>query len=111
MCYSIDINELEKDFQLRKNTHEKGLNLLLDYNTDRQTIDLNYDDEKGHTISEVFSDDTSIEKVNGNDEALIYFSYLGQQFCCVHLFYYLIFIIYFSASFYVWWWYLLITIC
>ena len=54
--------------------------MLLDYNADRQTINIVNDENEGRTTSEVFVYDTknSGEKIYGKDEALIYFSTLGK---------------------------------
>ena len=79
VCYSIDMNEIKNDIDKTKVGLSIGLNLLLDYNEERQTS-VHYNavsSTKGPSAGEIFS----VEKHGKPQrEALIYLSTLGKHF-------------------------------
>ena len=79
VCYSIDVNELKQSIRFNRTTHKIGLNLYLDYNQEKQTLEV-----RNGALQRV----DSIFKYKGygaaNNEAIIYFGTLGKS-CCPRL--------------------------
>ena len=77
-CYSLDINEVKanKGITINKHTYKMGLNLLLDYNMERQVFYSKSQLPNKKTVSQKMEDPLSNK--NNENEALIYISTIGK---------------------------------
>ena len=75
ICYSIDINDFKKEIKMTSNTLEEGLNLFLDYNIERQSI--NNDGGKDNKNLMYHFGRYLHKETTKNIDAQIYFAFLG----------------------------------
>ena len=76
-CYSLELNKFQNQLSKRNEKAGLELNLLLDYNPERQTYHLKREDMDIGNGIDPFSQILSSRESPYSDEALIYFSTLG----------------------------------
>ena len=76
VCYSIDINKINRERQFSMDSHKIGLKLLVDHNEARQTFEIEINDGVKNNNLSMNAKFISSNKEN-DIESLVYFGTLG----------------------------------